>query len=226
MAVIGPDGPLALARRQLENAVAALADPEPVWDAGVCRWAPAVYVCLRRLGSSRLPCRIDVLTWIVDVDAVVAGWEPGGKGTVNRLHQLAGRGWRAAGLRPDRRLLRPAAAVGGVRGGAARTRAQGVSAPAVPAMRRPLRLPHHQRGRACARSRVAGVRDRLPVRGVRGVLGCRPIPLAGQAFGRSGTAGVKISLLSSPQMNETAHPGVSGWAVILGFSVYSAGRVS
>jgi hypothetical protein len=107
VAVISQDGPLALARRQLENAVAALADPVPVWDGGVCRWAPAVYSSLRRelsggrrpigrrgrLGS-RSPCHIGMLDLIVDIDAPVGAWEPGAKGTVDRLHQLAGRGWR------------------------------------------------------------------------------------------------------------------------------------
>ncbi len=101
------DGPLGPARRQLQDAVHALADPVPVWDHGVCRWAPAVYACLRRelsggrrligrrgrLGS-KLPGRIDVLNLLLDIDSTVGGWEPAGQGTTDRLHQLAARGWR------------------------------------------------------------------------------------------------------------------------------------
>ncbi len=97
-----------LVRRRLEDAVAAIADPVPMWDGGVCRWSDAVYVCLRRElsggrvigrrqrpGSSRLPCRLAVLELLVDIDGTVGGWEPAAKGgTVERLHRLAGRRWR------------------------------------------------------------------------------------------------------------------------------------
>ncbi|HEX9176001.1 MAG TPA: hypothetical protein VF874_07870 [Mycobacterium sp.] len=31
---------------------------------------------------------------MVAIDGTVGSWEPHGKGTVDRLHQLAGRGWR------------------------------------------------------------------------------------------------------------------------------------
>jgi hypothetical protein len=34
------------------------------------------------------------LAWLLDVDTAVAGWEPHGKTTVDRLRQLAARGWR------------------------------------------------------------------------------------------------------------------------------------
>jgi hypothetical protein len=40
---VDPDGPLALARRRLDDAVRALADPQPVWEApqhGGCRSEP------------------------------------------------------------------------------------------------------------------------------------------------------------------------------------------
>ena len=106
MIVEPADGPLPLARRQLGDAVHALADPIPVWDGGVCRWSDAVYVRMRgelpggardRRGlarSTRLPCRGDVLDWLIEVDRTVAAWEPNGKGTVDRLHELAGRGFR------------------------------------------------------------------------------------------------------------------------------------
>ncbi len=99
------DGPLALARRQLENAVAALADPVPVWADGVCRWAAPVYLQLRsaltgkaaRRGQahrSRSPCSIAVLELLCAIDATVGSWEPHGKGAIDRLHQLAARSWR------------------------------------------------------------------------------------------------------------------------------------
>lgn len=85
----------------------ALADPVPVWDGGVCRWSDALYARLRgaltgRGGvqrhsgafGSRAPCRSNVLALLVEIDTGVAGWEPNGKSTVDRLHQLAANGWR------------------------------------------------------------------------------------------------------------------------------------
>jgi hypothetical protein len=100
------DGPLALARRRLDDAVHTLAAPTPVWVDGVCRWSEPLYgrlreaLCampVRRRGQghqSRLPCSASMLAWLVDVDATVVGWEPHGKTTVERLRQLAARGWR------------------------------------------------------------------------------------------------------------------------------------
>ena len=44
--------------------------------------------------GSRLPCHTGILTWVIEVDAAVGSWEPHGKTTVDRLHQLAGRGFR------------------------------------------------------------------------------------------------------------------------------------
>ena len=98
------DGPLPLARRRLSDAVHALADPIPVWVGGTCRWCDPLHTRLRmalrgapvrRSGARRTaPCRIDVLTLLIDVDATVAGWEPDAKGTLERLRALASRGWR------------------------------------------------------------------------------------------------------------------------------------
>jgi hypothetical protein len=100
------DGPLPLARRRLDDAVHALADPLPTWVGGSCRWSDAVYVRLRMalrgrtvvnrtaVYTSKPPCRTDVLALLVAIDRTVGSWEPNGKGTVDRLHQLAGRGWR------------------------------------------------------------------------------------------------------------------------------------
>jgi hypothetical protein len=100
--------PLALVRRRLDDAVCALAAPAPVWVGGVCRWSPSLYARLRaalchmpvrrhwrgRGQRSRLPCSAALLAWLVEVDATVAGWEPHGKTTVDRLRQLAARAWR------------------------------------------------------------------------------------------------------------------------------------
>jgi hypothetical protein len=97
---------LQLARRRLDDAVHSLVDPIPLWDHGTARWSDAVYVRLRGaitartvgrrhvMAGSRAPCRIDVLTPVVDIDRAVGSWEPDAKGTVERLHQLAGHGWR------------------------------------------------------------------------------------------------------------------------------------
>src|SRR5262249_2259895 len=53
------DGPLPLARRRLDDAVHALADPVPQWVDGACRWHPALYgrlrVALARSATARLP---------------------------------------------------------------------------------------------------------------------------------------------------------------------------
>lgn len=94
------------AAQRLADAVRALANPQPVSVDGVCRWQPPLYDRLRgalngrrpvrrysRVQRSRLPCSIAALAWLVDIDTTVAGWEHG-KTTVDRLHQLAARGWR------------------------------------------------------------------------------------------------------------------------------------
>ncbi len=93
--------PLVLSQRRLREAIHALAEPIPVWDGGVCRWSDAVYWRLRgslrgqptrsgrRVPDSRLPCRADVLTLLIAIDMTAAEWEPNGKGTVERLRQVA-----------------------------------------------------------------------------------------------------------------------------------------
>lgn len=95
--------PLPLARRRLSEAVTALAEPVAVWESGVCRWTPPVYTRLRaalrakpsqsgrRVPSSRLPCRTDVLGLIFEIDTTAAKWEPHEKSTLDRLRQLAAR---------------------------------------------------------------------------------------------------------------------------------------
>jgi hypothetical protein len=100
------DGPLPLAKRRLGDAVAALADPQPVVIASVYRWQTPIYLELRhalngsktyRTGVQRslLPCRVDVLALVIDIDRTSTGWLPDGKGgTLGRLHQLAGKAWR------------------------------------------------------------------------------------------------------------------------------------
>ena len=100
------DGPLELARRRLDDAVHALADPAPEWAGGVCRWSDPLYVRLRGALPGRtvvnrrevdrrtLPCHMDVLSLLCEIDTTVGGWEPHGKSTLDRLHQLPARGWR------------------------------------------------------------------------------------------------------------------------------------
>ncbi len=106
VAITSTDGPLALSRRRLGDAVAALADPQPVAVAGVYRWQTPIYLELRqalngsktdRTGVQRslLPCRVDVLALVIDIDRTSAGWLPEGKdGTLGRLRRLAGKAWR------------------------------------------------------------------------------------------------------------------------------------
>ncbi len=105
------DGPLTLARRRLGDAVAALADPQPVSLGGVYRFATPIYLELRqalngsntyRTGVHRslLPCRVDVLALVIDIDRTSAGWLPDGKGgTLGRLRQLAGAACPCCGAR-------------------------------------------------------------------------------------------------------------------------------
>jgi hypothetical protein len=107
-AILHPDGSLASAGQQLGDAVRAMADPIPEWMNGAAYWADPLYVRLRVALSgnrsvdrralqrrSRLPCRVDVLALLCEIDDTVAAWTPDAKGgTVERLHQLAGRGWR------------------------------------------------------------------------------------------------------------------------------------
>jgi hypothetical protein len=101
-----PDNPLAAARRGLAEAVFALAEPQPIWVGGICRWADPVYVRLRdalkgskvigrrQVPDSRLPCRTDILTLIIELDMTVAEWQPDGEGALDRLRRLRDRAWR------------------------------------------------------------------------------------------------------------------------------------
>lgn len=93
------------ARRRLGDAVAALADPQPVWIGGACRWQDALYTRLRdalqprhqagrrQVPGSRAPCRTDILSMVIDVDMTVALWQPDGDGAVDRLHRLRDTRW-------------------------------------------------------------------------------------------------------------------------------------
>jgi hypothetical protein len=106
MTTTAPDGPLAVARHRLTDAVSALADPIPVCvGGGVYRWSESLYVQLRqalagdrlwvrRVFHSRLPCRADVLALVIEIDTAAAGWEPHGKSTVERLRGVVARGRR------------------------------------------------------------------------------------------------------------------------------------
>jgi hypothetical protein len=103
-----------LARQRLDDAVRALADPTAEQTGELVRWADPLYTRLRaalcgakgqQRGAShrsRLPCRIDVLALLLEIDHTVCAWTPDAKGsTIERLHQLA-----TAGFRPqDCRLI-------------------------------------------------------------------------------------------------------------------------
>lgn len=147
--VLGDDGALPLAKRRLGDAVAALADPVPLWADGVCRWTPSIYTSLR--GSLRgsktgrggilrsAPCRIEILTLCVEIDTTVAGWEPGQDhaGPATPACRLV---FQAAGLRADRCALRPDRTVGADRGRAADRRAARIPARTLSALRCGRRL--------------------------------------------------------------------------------------
>ena len=115
VAAIAPqDGPLELALRQLDDAVRALTDPVPEQIGGLTRWADPLYTRLRAAlcsakghqrgaaSRSRLPCRVDVLALLLEIDHTACAWTLGAKGgSIERLHQLA-----AASFRPqDCRLI-------------------------------------------------------------------------------------------------------------------------
>jgi hypothetical protein len=99
---------MAVTMRRLTDAVSALADPTPACiGGGAYRWSESLYTRLlqalqggtlpaRRacMRNSRLPCRVDALTLLIEIDTTVGGWEPHGKTTVERLHEVAARGWR------------------------------------------------------------------------------------------------------------------------------------
>ncbi len=105
MTITNIDGALPLARRRLHDAITALAAPQPVATDGGYWWEDPLYVNLRgalrgsrtrRSGvrGPRPPCRVEVLGLLIDIDTTVAGWEPHGKGTLERFQLLAGRAWR------------------------------------------------------------------------------------------------------------------------------------
>jgi hypothetical protein len=106
-AIAPHDGPLGLARQRLDDAVRALADPVPEQIGGVLRWADPLYTRLRAAlcsakgqqrgaaSRSRLPCRVDVLALLLEIDHTVCAWTRAGKGgTIDRLHRLVVAGWR------------------------------------------------------------------------------------------------------------------------------------
>ena len=108
------DGGRDLLRRRSADARASAAGrcgsrpgrPATVSLGGVYRFATPIYLGLRqalngsktyRTGVHRslLPCRVDVLSLLIDIDRTSAGWLPDGKGgTLGRLRQLAGKAWR------------------------------------------------------------------------------------------------------------------------------------
>ena len=97
------DGPLALSRRKFGRAVAALAEPLPIWDGGAARLVPPVYSRLRgalrgataqfgrRMPASRPPCHTRVLSLLIEIDQAAAEWEPEQPDTLARLRAAAER---------------------------------------------------------------------------------------------------------------------------------------
>jgi hypothetical protein len=98
------------AKRQLENATAALIDPRPTTHDGDVIWIDSIYKELRqaihghRAGSTRQPSEpqpplwIDGLDLCRDIDDQVKRWERNPSGpehhTVNRLRAIVTRSWR------------------------------------------------------------------------------------------------------------------------------------
>ena len=48
----------------------------------------------RQAFGSRSPCHSGILQLLVEIDTAVSSWEPDGKSTIDKLHQLVDRGWR------------------------------------------------------------------------------------------------------------------------------------
>ena len=95
--------PLVLSRRRFGRAVAALAEPLPIWDGGAARLLPPVYSRLRgalrgataqfgrRMPASRPPCHTRVLSLLIEIDQAAAEWEPEQPDTLARLRAAAER---------------------------------------------------------------------------------------------------------------------------------------
>lgn len=95
-----------MAKRRLSDAVHAITAPQPRWFGGACRWQDSLYdrlraelagtvaVRRRQTHQSRAPCHTGILTLLCEIDLKVGSWEPDGKTTADRLHQLVDRGWR------------------------------------------------------------------------------------------------------------------------------------
>lgn len=101
------DGPLPIARKRLADAVGNLVDPKPEWHAGQFQWIGSVYDRLRGnlrgraagsgrrlMPGSRLPCRLNALSLLCEIDQAAGDWNSEEKTTADRLKQLAARDWR------------------------------------------------------------------------------------------------------------------------------------
>lgn len=90
--------------REFADAAHALAEPTPVWGGGICRWQESIYDRLRSAltaksqratvaAGSRLPCRIDVLSLLHDIDTTTAVWWPDAHNTRDRLAKMREQHW-------------------------------------------------------------------------------------------------------------------------------------
>ena len=94
-----------LPARRFADAVAALVDEQPGWLDGRCVMQAGRYHRLRQsltakssgagraVQSSCAPLRVDVLTWLAEVDRVTAGWGARQADTPVRLREMASRQW-------------------------------------------------------------------------------------------------------------------------------------
>ena len=106
MTTFAPAPLVKLSARRFADAVAALVEEQPGWHDGRCVLESSLYDRLRQamtgsrsggraVPGSRAPLRVDVLTWMAEVDRVTAGWAKGGasSATPARLRALAARKW-------------------------------------------------------------------------------------------------------------------------------------
>lgn len=93
------------ATRALQNAITPLINERPHWTGTKALMSDSLYKRMREaltaatavsgasLQASKAPARIDVLTWLCDIDTTVAHWQPEGIGTITKLDIVASHAW-------------------------------------------------------------------------------------------------------------------------------------
>lgn len=93
------------ATRKLQDAITPLAYQTPHWTGTQALISDPLYQRMRDaltaatatsgapLQASKAPARIDILTWLCDIDTTVAHWQPEGLGTITKLDILANHKW-------------------------------------------------------------------------------------------------------------------------------------